>query len=290
MLTHPHDLWLSAVRLDGQVWLAFGLAGCPADHAPLGAVPLAEGHALVLAVLQRFLDLASPQQARMRQLLAECGSEAFVQGLGLSVRRDAAVLGWRRPRRDLAQHLGVYPQLQPATVAVGAAAPLGRLSAAQLRGAAQLAVTLGDGSLRMTPWQSLLLPNVAALQADVALQGLYTLGLLCDPGQALARMVACTGSVGCAKAHADTKADAVHLAALLREPGAVAGIHLSGCARSCALAHSAPATLLAVGRGLYDLYFHDPAQPGLGVLTGRNLTLKEAGAQLDARSRSNPDD
>lgn len=290
MLTHPHDLWLSALRLDGQVWLAFGLAGCPAHSAPLGAVPLADGHALVLAVLQRFLDLASPQQARMRQLLVDCTGEAFVQGLGLAVRRDDVVLGWRRPRRDLAQHLGVYPQRQAATVAVGAAAPLGRLSATQLRGAAHLAATLGDGSLRMTPWQSLLLPTVAAHQADAALQGLHALGLLCDPRQALARMVACTGSSGCAKALADTKADALQLAALLREPGAVAGIHLSGCARSCALAHSAPATLLAVGRGHYDLYYHDPAQPGLGVLTGRNLTLKEAGAQLDARPRSNPDD
>ncbi|WP_263010596.1 MULTISPECIES: precorrin-3B synthase [Pseudomonas] len=290
MLTHPHDLWLSALRLDGEVWLAFGLAGCPAEEGALGAVPLADGHALVLAVLQRFLDLATAQQARMRQLLAECGSEAFVQGLGVALRRDHAVLGWRRPRRDQARHLGVYPQRQTGRVAVGAAAPLGRLSAAQLRGAAHLASSLGDASLRMTPWQSLLLPNLAATDAEQALAGLAALGLLCDPAQPLARMVACTGSAGCAKALADTKADAVQLAALLREPGPVAGIHLSGCARSCALAHRAPATLLAVGPGHYDLYFHDPAQPGLGAPGGRNLTLKEAGAQLDARLRSNPDD
>ena len=70
MLEHPHDLWLSAMRLDQRTWLAFGLAGCPGDGQVLGAVPLEQGLALVRAVLERFLDLANPDQARMRQLLA----------------------------------------------------------------------------------------------------------------------------------------------------------------------------------------------------------------------------
>jgi hypothetical protein len=32
MLEHPHDLWLSAARLEQRTWLAFGLAGCPATR------------------------------------------------------------------------------------------------------------------------------------------------------------------------------------------------------------------------------------------------------------------
>ena len=283
MLWHPHDLWLSPLHLDDQLWLAFGLAGCPGHDAPLGAVPLEQGLALVHAVLARFLDLADAGQSRMRQLLAAVGVDSFLAGLPLSVRRDAAVLGWRRHGRDLAQHLGVYPQLQAGRVAVGAMAPLGRLSARQLRGVAALARELGDGSLRMTPWQSVLLPNVAVAQAERVLAGLACLGLIVDAAAPLAGVVACTGSAGCAKAQADTKADAVQLAARLRRRGPVAGIHLSGCNRSCAMAHTAPSTLLAVGPGRYDLYFHDPAQPGPGALAGRNLTLEEAGATLDAR-------
>ncbi|PWB30591.1 precorrin-3B synthase [Pseudomonas sp. SDI] len=288
MLGHAHDLWLSAVELDGALWLAFGLAGCPADDAPLAAVPWADGHALVLALLHRFLDLASAEQSRMRQLLATTDVETFLQALPLPLRRDAAVRDWRRQGRDAALHLGVYPQRQPGRVCVGAAAPLGRLSAAQLRGAAEVAEHLGDGTLRMTPWQSLLLPNIALAEADAALAAVQALGLIGDATAPLAQMVACTGSAGCAKALADTKADAVHLAGLLRQPGAVASIHLSGCPRSCALAHTAPATLLAVGPGRYDLFIHHPAQPGPGAPVGRNLTLEEAGAALDARSRSKP--
>ena len=290
MLRHPHDLWLSALSLEGQPWLAFGLAGCPSEGAALGAVPLAQGHALVLAVLNTFLDLASPEQARMRQLLATMEVETFVARLPLTLRRDVAVRQWRRGVGDLAQPLGVYPQLQPDHAAVCAVAPLGRLSAEQLRGVARLAREWGDGSLRMTPWQGVLLPNVAVEQASVALAGLSTLGLLCDVREPLARLVACTGSTGCAKALADTKGDAQRLAPLLSRPDRVAAVHLSGCQRSCAMAHAAPATLLAVGPGHYDLYLHDPAQPGLGVLSGRNLTIEEAGVYLDTRLWSNIDD
>ncbi|MNW16465.1 hypothetical protein D3C71_2153170 [compost metagenome] len=56
------------------------------------------------------------------------------------------------------------------------------------------------------------------------------------------------------------------------------------------MAHVAPATLLAQNPGHYDLYLRDAAQPGFGSLRARNLTLKEAGALLDACSRSTLDD
>ena len=289
MLEHPHDLWLSALQLEGEPWLAFGLAGCPAHDSPLGAVPLAQGHALVLAVLQRFLDLARPEQARMRQLLAECSPDDFVTGLGLPIRRDLAVLQWRRSTTAGSAYLGIYPQRQAGLSAVGAAAPLGRLSPAMLRGAARLARELGDGSLRMTPWQSLMLPNVTQAHAVAVSAGLAELGWLVSADEKLARLVACTGSAGCAKAQAETKGDARVLATLLSS-GAAASVHLSGCLRSCAMAHIAPATLLAQSPGHYDLYLRDATQPGFGRLRARNLTLKEAGALLDACSRSPLDD
>ncbi|MCF5413684.1 precorrin-3B synthase, partial [Pseudomonas syringae] len=71
MLEHPHDVWLSALKRDDEVLLAFGLAGCPAHDRPLAAVPLAEGKMLVVALLELFLDLARPEHTRMRHLLAE---------------------------------------------------------------------------------------------------------------------------------------------------------------------------------------------------------------------------
>ena len=115
---------------------------------------------------------------------------------------------------------------------------------------------------------------------------LHALGLVCDAGQALSRLIACTGSTGCAKGLADTKQDALQLAALLQRHGQLLSVHLSGCPRSCAAAHSAPVTLLAVAPGHYDLYFREAGQPGFGALHARNLTIEAVDALLDARSRS----
>lgn len=275
MLEHPHDLWLSAVELDGERWLAFGLAGCPSRA--LGAVPVQAGLALTRAVLERFLDLASPEQSRMRQLLETCPAEHFIAGLGLEIRRDAAVLGWQRSATRTGW-LGRLTQRQG--LALGIAPPLGRLTPAMLRGVARIARQAGDGQLRLSPWQSAVLTNIDPAQIDAAQAELKALGLLCDAAQPLARLTACTGSSGCAKAQADTKSDALTLASGL-PAGALASVHLSGCSRSCAAAHVAPATLLARAPGRYDLYLRDARLPGFGALRASDLTLKEAGAMLD---------
>lgn len=283
MLEHHHDLWLSALVRHGEPWLAFGLAGTPLD-TPAGRVPLAQGHALVVAVLELFLDLARPDQNRMRHLLADVSVDEFMTRLARRVPLQAC-LDWQRDASSDGLHLGVHPQHDD-RVYVGAAAPLGRLDAVMLRGAAQLAREKGDASLRFSPWQSLLLPNVCRADADQVLARLEGLGLLGSNDQPLAQLIACTGSSGCGKALADTKADARQLAELLQRRGQTLKVHLSGCSRSCAAAHVAPATLLAVAPGRYDLYFRDATLPGFGALQAHNLTIEALGHWLDARPRS----
>ena len=290
MLEHHHDLWLAAFEQAGEPRLAFGLAGCPVDK-PLASVALDEGHSLVVAVLELFLDLARPEQTRMRHLLADYSAAELL--LQLATRLTAPLLSvadWRRPGASGLLHIGTYPQVEPGRVYVGAVTALGRLDPNVLRGAAQLASEWGDGTLRFTPWQSLLLPNLRAADAPEVTRRLAQLGLLCSADQALAQLVACTGSSGCAKGLAETKGDALQLAEQLQRHGHPLNVHLSGCSRSCACAHVAPATLLAVAPGRYDLYFRDAAQPGFGTLHARNLSIEAAGALLDARPRSHLDD
>lgn len=281
MLEHPHDLWLSAFERDGEVLLAFGLAGCPTDRAA-GAVTVEHGHGLVVAVLELFLERARPEQTRMRHLLDELPLLAFLEQLRERVAIKAAVARQRPPLAD-ALHIGVYRQNADDRVYVGAVPALGRLDPAMLRGAARLAREYGDGTLRFTPWQSLLLPNVKPTDAAQVLENLTQLPWLTDASEPLSRLIACTGSSGCGKGLADTKHDARRLATLLPQAQSV---HLSGCPRSCAAAHRTPATLLAVSPGHYDLYFRDAALPGFGALHARNLTIEAAASLLDARSRS----
>lgn len=287
MLEHHHDVWLSPVIIDGAGWMAFGLAGCPGHDPAMGAVPASNAHALVLAVLDAFLACATAEQHRLRDLLEGTSAAGFVADLAAQ-RRDLGIRSVDFHRAPItATPIGVHAQYQPGHSLVVAGAALGRLDAEQLRGAAGLARRLGDGTLRITPWQGLLLPGIASADAATVQLALAALGWLVDPAQPLASLIACTGSSGCAKGLADTKADAHRLAAVLLEPAAV---HLSGCARSCAAAHVAPATLLAVGNGYYDLYLRDATLPGFGALQATHITVQEAGALLDARSRSNTHD
>ncbi len=291
MLEHPHDLWLSAMRCEGETLMAFGLAGCPADDSPIAAVPMDQAHALVISVLEVFLVSAPPEQTRMRHLLAEMSIQTFLQKLPAklkaTLRADSAITTRRRRSNPSNRHVGIYQQAEPGRVAVGAAVPLGRLDPSMLAKAANLAVQFGDGTLSMTPWQSLMLRNVALDHATHVLDGLRDAGLITTVEQPLSQLIACTGSAACVKGLADTKADARKLADLLTQSRPV---HLSGCIRSCAAAHTAPVTLLAVGSGCYNLYFRDADQPGFGELRGRDLTIEAVGAQLNADSRSNTDD
>ncbi|WP_295466066.1 precorrin-3B synthase [uncultured Pseudomonas sp.] len=271
-LDHPHDVWLSA-RAEGFV---LGLAGTLLD-APLGLIPVGHEVATVATLLHRFLDLAGPEQSRMRQLLAQYPVEELLVGLDLLPTPSQP-----RAPAETARRLGSHPQRQAGFHWVGTQPALGRLPAATLAAVADLAERLGNGDLHLTPWQGLLLPDVPVDKAAELLALLAALELTTDAAAPLARLVACTGSQGCAKGQADTKGDALRLAGQL--PADVE-VHLSGCPRSCALAGQAPHTLLAVAPGRYDLFARDATQPGPGRRRATQLSLDEAAAWL-ARSPS----
>ncbi|HGN0269219.1 TPA: precorrin-3B synthase [Pseudomonas aeruginosa] len=286
MLEHPHDIWLSPMPAAPTATLVFGLAGCPARDRPLAALPAERGESLVLALLDLFLERAQPQQTRMRHLLQELAGEPLLEALqarlDFPLRRDERVAAWRRSPGRPWTHLGVQPQRQPGLAMVGAAAPLGRLDSACLEGLAELVERHGDGSLRLTPWQGVLLPNLAHAEADQALLGLRGLGLVTEPDAPLARLIACSGSSACARGLADTKGDALRLAERLGPRSDLPQLHLCGCERSCAAAHRAPLTLLARSCGFYDLYRHDPCHPGFGQLLASRLTFATAADYLAA--------
>ncbi|MCG5073288.1 precorrin-3B synthase [Paraburkholderia tagetis] len=305
-LDHPHDIWLAAAHggnSGGDARFVFGLAGCPGDGA-LGAVASTQAPALIRAMLHAFLDLAQPGQTRMREVLAAHDADAVLQRArhhadvftDTSHADDKAALhAWRRASVDLSLRLGAYAlnardnihasHLDDAGY-VGCQPPLARLDSATLHALAALAEQHGDATLRITPWQGAILPNVAHRAMPEVLERLRALGLVCDSADPLARTIACTGSAGCAKSRADTKADALRIAAQL--PPDVQ-VHLSGCERSCAAAHQAPFTLLATEPGHYDLYERDMGTTPFGHLIAHDLTIEAAARALAQRPRSTTD-
>ncbi|WP_408342195.1 precorrin-3B synthase [Paraburkholderia sp. RL17-337-BIB-A] len=281
-LDHPHDVWLAATQAGDGVRFVFGLAGCPpvmanANTGALAAVLPSQVAALVRALLHTFLDLAAADATRMRHVLTAHSIDAILRHaqtyVDFPLSRDTSLANWQRGTpADASLRFGAHAQRVVGMLHVGGHPPLGRLDAATLRGLAALSQQQGNGTLHMTPWQSVLLPDIAAHAAPAVLAEMNTLGLACDLTQPLARLIACAGSTGCVKGLADTKADALLLADRL--PNGV-DVHLSGCPRSCAAAHCAPYTLLAAAPGIYDLYRRD-GQPGFGSCVARQLTIEQA--------------
>lgn len=290
MLEHPHDLWFSA--LPGQpARLAFGLAGSPLD-TPLGSVEGSQVTALVEQLLRLFLEQAAAGHTRMRHLLVKTPASRVLEQLQgrLPFALQAPPADWQRAAPQPQAPIGTYPQRQADRCMVAAVARLGRIDRTQLQALADLAEQHGDATLRLTPWQGLLLPNIPAEAADAVLTAMGGLGLLTDAGDPLASLIACTGSSACAKGLADSKADALRLAQLLRQHHTQVAVHLSGCSRSCAAAHVAPFTLLASEQGRYQLYQRTPGVAGFGLLQASALDIDQAGDWLAAHCATGTSD
>jgi precorrin-3B synthase len=280
MLEHPHDLWLSAFRCDGQTLLAFGLAGCPAHDPALAAVPAEYGHELVMAVLMQFLDLARPEHIRMRHLLQEVSAASFVGQLGqrLSVPigclRDVAA-GGRFGSPSHHRHSGRSMPLAGSTSAPTLA--LGRLDATMLAGLAEgWPQRFGNGTLRFTAWQSVLLPQRARRLRLARVTQATCMALGLDLRCATARWriwSRAPAPVPACQRAGRYQAGCAPVASLDAAQNRMT-IHLTGCLRSCAAAHIAPVTLLAVAPGHYDLYLRSPNMPVSVCCASAILLLK----------------
>ena len=142
------------------------------------------------------------------------------------------------PPNDLYRdHIGVHRQKQPGLYRVGAVVLRGRITAQQMRAAANLSDRFASGELRTTNMQNLLVVNVPQANIDSLVRELETIGLPVG-GSAFARgIVACSGTEFCKLAITETKAFSRWLADELEErlPGfdQQLKLHVTGCPNSC---------------------------------------------------------
>jgi ferredoxin-nitrite reductase len=106
-----------------------------------------------------------------------------------------------------------------------------------MRRLADLAANYGSGSLRLTPWQNLLIPDVPDGFVETVKRSLVRAGLHYESTNIRGGLVACTGNTGCKWASTDTKGQAIALGNHLDRRvklDAPVNIHLTGCPNSCA--------------------------------------------------------
>jgi ferredoxin-nitrite reductase len=115
--------------------------------------------------------------------------------------------------------------------------PLGKVTSAQMRGLAKIAADLGDGDIRLTVWQNLLIPGVRDENVALAIAAIEALGLAVKASQLRAGLIACTGNAGCKFAASDTKRHAAEIGDWCEprvEIDTPLNIHVTGCHHSCA--------------------------------------------------------
>ena len=142
----------------------------------------------------------------------------------------------------------MHKQKQAGLNWIGVTLPVGRLSAAQMRGLAAVTRDFGDGDIRLTVWQNLLISGVADDKVAAATAAIDALGLSTQATSIRAGLVACTGNTGCKFAASDTKRHADEIARWCEERVALdapVNIHLTGCHHSCAQHYISEIGLLA---------------------------------------------
>jgi sulfite reductase (ferredoxin) len=138
-------------------------------------------------------------------------------------------------------HVGVHPQKQAGLSSVGVTVINGRLSPEQLHGLASLSEEYGDGLLRATIGQNIVLVNIPNAKTVEVVEKIAALGLQVEPTVFFRGAVACTGTEFCKLAIAETKGFNKWLVGELEErlAGPLAGfdqplrLHVTGCTNSC---------------------------------------------------------
>jgi ferredoxin-nitrite reductase len=222
-----------------------GITGHKDIARPTGIVlEPAEATRVADAIVRVFIDSGdrtNRNKARLKYVLDAWGIEKFMAAvedkLGRNLARVAAHHVKPRPVADRAAHLGVHAQKQTGLNWIGLVLPVGKLTAAQMRAIAALARELGDGDIRLTVWQNLLVSGVPDAKVADALARIAAMGLSAKPTAIRAGLVACTGNTGCKFAAADTKGTAELIARHVEsrlDLDQPINIHLTGCHHSCA--------------------------------------------------------
>jgi ferredoxin-nitrite reductase len=125
-----------------------------------------------------------------------------------------------------------------------------------MRGLATIARDLGDGDIRLTVWQNLLLSGIRDENVAPAAAAIEQLGLATKASQIRAGLIACTGNAGCKFAASNTKLHAAEIGDWCEsrvELDTPLNIHLTGCHHSCAQHYISDIGLIAakvpVGEG-----------------------------------------
>jgi len=273
VLEETNDIAFAAVEVkDGfsvepGVWFRLGIGGITGhkDFARQTGIVVkpADATGVADAIVRAFIDTGDRTnrlKARLKYVIDRMGMDQFLalveEKLGHALTRVPADALAARPAFDRMAHIGVHRQKQQGLSWIGVSLPLGKATCEQMRSLAKIARDLGDGDIRLTVWQNLLISGVRDDNAELAIAAIEKTGLAVKASQIRAGLIACTGNAGCKFAASDTKRHAAAIGDWCDgrvEIDTPLNIHLTGCHHSCAQHYISDIGLIAakvpVGEG-----------------------------------------
>jgi sulfite reductase (ferredoxin) len=229
-----------------DLWVGGGLSTNPMLGQRLGAwVPLEEVPEVWVAVTSIFRDYGYRRlraKARLKFLVKDWGVEKFREILEQEYLKRPLIDGPApEPVKHPIDHVGVQ-RIKNGLNAVGAAPIAGRVSGTILSAVADLAERAGSDRIRFTPYQKLVILDIADDKLEDVISGLEALGLHTKPSQWRRNLMACTGIEYCKLSFAETRVRAQGLVPELErrledinsELDVPITVNINGCPNSCA--------------------------------------------------------
>ncbi len=273
----PNDIVLSAVEISTQIYfhLKLNLGKSFLDTGillqPQVCVDLVDAIAKVYLQYsaleqQNITPYRKSRKLRLFEVLHNLGRERFLQEVEshlsycLQQLPNIPTSAFTQSYLTRYLHFGVHPQRQQELSYIGVVLPLGTLETWQMHGLADIAQGYGSATLRLTPWQNLLLTDIPEQYIHEVKSKIEHLDLHWSPTKIHSAFVACAGSTGCASSATDTKNHALKLAEYLDQRITLnqpVNIHFTGCPKSCAQYNNGDITLLGVSEEKYHIYVGD---------------------------------
>lgn len=199
--------------------------------------------------------------ARLKFLVADWGPEKFKEKLieiigDMPSKGENKIVGWNAAYFD-----GVHPQKQAGLNYIGLNVPVGRTSSDEFIQLADLADKYGEGKIRTTMSQNILISGIPDDKVEEALKAPVLERLNPFPKRFMSRTVSCTGNEFCNLAIVETKEFARRVAEYLDENVEVdqdIRIHFIGCPNACGQKHVADiglqGALVKTPDGMVDAY------------------------------------
>ncbi|PIQ99778.1 MAG: ferredoxin--nitrite reductase [Nitrospinae bacterium CG11_big_fil_rev_8_21_14_0_20_45_15] len=192
-----------------------------------------------LAIIALYRDHGNREnrkQNRMGHLLDEWGIDNFRNALSESLGRDLTCAGIDQREVQRSEHIGIYRQKQTFMNYVGLKVIVGRIEAEKLEGLAELSEKYGNGEIRFTPAQALVIPHVSDKRLGDFLEEPLLKEFVYHPSGVMKNLVSCVGSDYCHLAAIETKSRARETAFALEQKLGDAtpiSMHWSGCPAGC---------------------------------------------------------